>query len=434
MASASFLTTRPSRVTLPNGLLVLVQPLPHLASVSLGLNVAVGSRDERESERGLSHLIEHMVFQGTRRRDTRELSRVLSAVGGNLDAATGRESTTYYAKVPAPHFNLAVDVIADMVRRPLLPARELEKEKKVILEEIRMVEDAPDELVHDLLFQALWPRHPLGWPILGTRARLRAVRRPDLAAYMARHYRPDQMILAAAGRITPAAAVAAAHKYLGSITARAAAAPAASALPAPAAHALIRRRPLEQVHVCLAVRGLAYASPQRLAALALNNILGGGPSSRLFYEIRERRALVYAIYSFLDFYRDTGLTGVYLACHPRNLSEALKRIREQLHRLEFAPITRQEWRDVREQMRGNLLVSMESTSTHMWNLLQQEMYLQAHPTPLAVLREVQRLSRADLAAAARSLFRQTSVCVSAIGPLSDQAENQLRAFSLKNGA
>ena len=430
MASASLLNTHPTRVTLPNGLLVLVQPLPHLASVSLGLNVAVGSRDESESERGLSHLIEHMVFQGTARRDTRELSRVLTAVGGHLDAATGRESTTYYAKVPAPHFTLALDVIADMLRRPRLPLRELRKEKRVILEEIRMVEDAPDELVHDLLFQALWPRHPLGWPILGTRARLRTMRRRDLAAFMARHYRPDQMILAVAGQITPAAAVAAARKLFGPLAARAAARAEAPDLPAPAAHAFIRRRPLEQVHVCLGVRGLAYASPQRLAALALNNILGGGPSSRLFYEIRERRALVYAVYTFVDFYRDTGLAGIYLACHPRNVSEALKRIREQVPRLDAAPVTRQEWQDVREQMRGNLLVSMESSSTHMWNLLQQEMYLGFHPTPFAVLGEIEKLSKPALASAAKTFFRQTLVCAAAVGPLTDSSENLLRSFRL----
>jgi predicted Zn-dependent peptidase len=301
----------------------------------------------------------------------------------------------------------------------------------VILEEIRMVEDAPDEFVHDLLFQALWPRHPLGWNILGTRSHLRRVRRSDLVAYMARHYRPGQMILAVAGRITPGAAVAAAQRFFGPLAARrtGAAAPA-PVLPAPSAHTLVRRRPLEQVHVCLAVRGLAYDSPQRLSALALNAILGNGPASRLFFEIRERRALVYAIYTFVDFYRDTGLAGIYLACHPRNLSEALKRIREQLLRLGSAPVTRQEWRDVREQMRGNLLVSMESSSTHMWNLLQQEMYLRVHPTPRAVLREIQALSRPDLASAAKVLFRQTPVCAAAIGPITDSSETLLRSFNL----
>ncbi|MEW6516696.1 MAG: pitrilysin family protein [candidate division FCPU426 bacterium] len=430
MSAVNLLQSTPVRITLPNGLLVLVQPLPHLASVSLGVNVAVGSRDEREPERGLSHLVEHMVFQGTRRRDTRELSRVLAAVGGHLDAATGRESTTFYAKVPAPHFSLALDVIADMLRHPQLPERELRKEKRVILEEIRMVEDAPDEYVHDLLFQSLWPRHPLGWPILGTRRHLRAAHRADLAGFMARHYQPGKMILAVAGRITPAAAAAEARRLLGRLAKTPGPAAPAPALPKSGARALVQRRSLEQVHVCLGVRGLAYASPQRLASLAVNSILGGGPNSRLFYEIRERRALVYAVYSFVDYYRDTGLAGIYLACHPRNLSEALKRVQEETHRLASAGPTAQEGRDIREQMRGNLLISLESSSTHMWNLLQQEMYLQSHPTPAQVLREIDGLSRAGLAAAMRSLFLKAPVCSAAVGPISEAAEAQLRGFRI----
>ncbi len=413
---------------MPNGLTIVVKSLPHLASVSVGLSVDIGSRDEQPHESGLSHLIEHMVFQGTRRRSTRELSRVISAVGGNLDACTGRESTAYYAKVPSRYFHLALDVLSDMLRAARFQPAKLKKEKQVILEEIRMYEDTPDEYAHDLFFQALWPKHPLGRSILGTRETLLNLKRPQVMDFLQRHYHPGRIILAVAGNIQPATVVQAARQYLGSM-------PLAkrSGTEAPPARwlggrHLLRRRKLEQVHLCLGVGGLPYTHKQRWVALALSNIMGGGPNSRLFYEVREQRALVYTIYSFMDFYRDTGLAGLYLACHPRKARRAVRLVRDILYRLTTRPITDQELRDVREQMCGNYLISLETSSTHMWNMIQHEMYLHRHPKQKAILKSIMQITKSDILSLARSFFQRAPVASAIIGPVPNKLREDLQAW------
>lgn len=399
------------RRVFPNGFTLLIQPLAHLPSVSLGLAVNVGSRDEAPSEAGYSHLLEHMLFQGTRRRDTRELSRVISAVGGQIDACTGRESTTFYAKVPAQQLPLAMDVIADMVRHSRLNTRDLEKEKNVILEELSMVEDTPDEWVHDLFSQALWPNHALGRPILGTLSSLRRARRKTASEYLKRQYRPERMILAVAGNVRPAQAEALARRYWEKYKTPA---PAVLAPPQPLREPVQthRQKPsLEQAHICLGVRGFPYRDPRRMAALAFSNILGGGPNSRLFYEIRERRALAYTVYSFLDFYRDTGVMGVYLACHPKKVTEAVEVVRREIRRLMEKPVTDQELRDTREQMRGGWLLSLESSSAHMWNLIQDETYLGKHPKPAGLMRSIQGIAKEQIRSVARDFFSQPLAAV-----------------------
>ncbi len=410
------------REVFSNGLTLLVQPLPGLVSVALGLSVKTGSRDEARPEMGWSHLIEHMLFQGTKRRSMRELARVLTTVGGYLDACTGRESTTYYAKVPASGLSLALDVISDILTNYRFNSRSLEKEKRIILEEIGMYEDTPDELIHDHFAQALWPNHPLGRPILGTRAGLKNVTCRDLRAYMQSHYQPSEMILAIAGNVRPAEAVRLAKRYFGKPATSGKLAEPGPPVPPPAvpAQAFKSRREdrsLEQLHICLGVKGLAYGDKRRLTAAALSNILGAGSNSRLFYQVREKRALAYSIYSFMDFFRDTGVAGIYLACNPGKLKHVMQIVCDELRRISTRLISDQEWHDVREQMQGGLLLSLESSSSHMWQMLQEEDYLQKHSSIPAVLRVLGRISKQDILNLARDLFLKAPMTSAMIGPL-----------------
>jgi len=418
------------RTILANGLTVLVQPLAHLASVSVGLCVTTGSRDETPSETGMSHLVEHMLFQGTRRRDTRELARVISAVGGNLDACTGRESTAYYAKVPARFFRLAMDVLSDMIMNSRFTSAHLQKEKQIIFEEIRMYEDTPDELVHDLLFQAFWPRHALGRSILGTRKNLLAIKRRDLLAFTRSHYQPGRMILAVAGNVSPEEVVKSAIHYFGSMSSFDAEQTSAAVAPKPVFNQIIRSRDLEQVHVCLGILGLPFSDQRRIYALALSNVLGGGTNSRLFFEVREKRALVYTIYSFMDFYRDTGIGGVYFACHPGKVKETLKIVQAELYRISTQLITDRELKDVREQMRGSYLISLESSSTHMWNMIHQEMYLKKHPDQATILETIARIRKSDIRKLAQSMFLNVPIAVAAIGTITPSVCKDLQMFKL----
>ncbi len=366
---------------------------------------------------GWSHLIEHMLFQGTRRRSMRELARVLTAVGGYLDACTGRESTTYYAKVPASHLSLALDVISDIITNYRFNPHSLEKEKRIILEEIGMYEDAPDELIHDLFAQALWPNHPLGRPILGTRAGLKNVTCRDLRAYLQRHYQPSEMMLAIAGNVRNLKASRLAKQYFGNLVNQGRSSEQGPPVPAPAFKSRRQHRRLEQLHICVGVKGLPYADKRRLTAVALSNILGAGSNSRLFYQVRERKALAYSVYSFMDFFRDTGVAGIYMACHPGKLKHAMQIVRDELRRIATRLISDREWHDVREQMQGGLLLSLESSSSHMWQMLQEEDYLQKHSGIPAVLRALNRISKQDILNLARDLFLEAPITSAMIGPL-----------------
>jgi predicted Zn-dependent peptidase len=406
------------RCLLDNGLTLLIQSLPSLTSASLGVVLNTGSRFENGAEAGLSHLLEHMMFQGTPRRDTRELSRVLNAVGGNLDAYTSRESTAYYAKVPAIHLELAMNVLADMLSHSSFTPRSLEKEKSVIYEEIRMYEDEPEELVHDLFSQTLWPKHALGRPIIGTRSQVKRHTRTGLRQYWQAHYRPERMLVSVAGNVSVDAVKKMTRRFFGSWPRESSfkRAPIQPVPPVRSTRSLTVRKQ-EQVHICLGTQSIPYSDPRRLALLGLSNVLGGGTNSRLFYEVRERRALAYSVYSFLDFYHDAGVAGVYAACHPRKTKETMEVIESEIHRLLTRPISRQEWLDLREQMKGNLLLSLENSSTHMWRMVQNEMYLKMHPTLKATLRAIERLSREEVQQVARDVFGVRPITVTAVGPI-----------------
>lgn len=399
----------------PNGLVLLVQSLPQVSSVSVGVQINTGSREEHDDDAGLCHLIEHMVFQGTRKRSIRQLSRIISVVGGQIDACTGREATVIYSKVPQEHVGLAVDVIADMLFHSTLTNENLIKEKAVINEEIRMVDDTPDELIHDMFIQALWPGQSLGRTILGSQETLQQLDREKIKAFMKLHFQPKQMIVSLAGQLSFKDAQTLVEKHFISKQMTLPEIEPDSVTEQPP-QSIWKRRSQEQVHLCAGIRTFPYADSRRLSLMALSTILGGGTNSRLFYEIRERRGLSYVVYSFTDFYRDAGLMGIYVACHPKNLEETLLVIKKQINKIAKEGVTDSELKDVKEQLKGNLKLSLETTSSHMWHMLYHETYLEKQPSLDDLLNEVDQLTKSDLRQVARDCFLNQPLTLAVLGP------------------
>lgn len=405
------------KIKCPSGLVLLVQPISHVASVSVGLQINVGARDERMCESGIGHLIEHMLFQGTSKRSVKSLGRIISAVGGQLDACTGRESTVIYAKLPAEHLSLALDVIADMIFHSTLDPVQLRKEKAVINEEIRMVEDTPDELIHDLFSQALWPKQSLGRSILGTKRSLARINRSQIKDFLQSHYQPNQMILSIAGQVTVPQCQTLVEKWFRPKKQRPQSVSCPSEITSPS-QSIWKKQRLEQVHACLGVTTFPYADARRLALIALSTILGGGANSRLFFSIREQRGLSYNTYTFTDFYRDTGLFGVYIACHRKKLNTAMNIIKYELNKVVKHGVSERELKDVKNQLKGNLIISMESTSSYMWSMLNHETYQKSHPTMKQLLLDIDQLTGQALKQVACDCFKNRSLIAAVLGPFS----------------
>ncbi len=320
---------------LDNGLVILTEKMPSVRSVSIGVWIRVGSREEEGKQAGISHFIEHMLFKGTEKRSAEEIATAIDSVGGVLDAFTSREYTCFTAKVLGEHLPLAMDLLADLVLRARLDPRDIDKEREVILQEIKMVEDAPDDQIHDLFTQTAWADHPLGRPILGWRETLRQIGRDEILKHMGRFYRPDRVIISAAGDLDHQGVVDLVVAAFGGWDG--CGHPGPSAPPVSRFTTVNEDRDLSQVHLCLGVNGLAFPHQDRYALSILNTILGGGMSSRLFQEIREQRGLVYSIYSYTVSYRDGGLLVVYAGTSNEHYHEVVDLIRAEFQAIQDAP-------------------------------------------------------------------------------------------------
>ncbi|HLG43623.1 MAG TPA: pitrilysin family protein [Nitrospirales bacterium] len=404
------------REVLDNGVRVVSERLPSVRSVSIGIWVDVGSRDERRGEEGLSHFIEHMVFKGTRRRSAEAISREIDALGGELNAFTSRECTTFYAKVLDEHMGPGIDLLADLFHHSRFDPKELTKEKQVVLDEIRMVEDDPEEFLHDLHTKNAYRAHPLGRPILGEAATIEALRRDQLVAYRAHHYRPSQIVVAVAGNFQFRPLL---ERLASAFGGRWGAGTAAGGRRPPTIRPGLHLRPkrLEQVHLCIGMKGVSQADPDRYAAYALNVILGGGVSSRLFQEVREKRGLAYSIYSSLQCFTDSGLMTVYAGARPDAAPRVLGLIQGELRRLRARPVGRAELARARSQMKGNLMLGLESTSSRMSKAAKDEIYLGRHIPLAEVMRAIDRVSADQLWRLSRDLFDDRYLTVTALGPL-----------------
>lgn len=404
-----------SKTVLDNGVKILSESLPHARSVSLGMWIGVGSRDENRTQSGISHFIEHMIFKGTRRRTTLDIARELDAIGGLSNAFTGKESTCIHSRVLDRHFPQLVDILSDLFLCSRFDRGEMDREKQVILQEIGMVEDTPEEYIHLLFCSQCWPDHPLGMSVLGTGETVSGIDQGQMLDYFTRLYTPERIIIAAAGKIDHEELVRAFRPLFeplqpGGLT---------RARPGPALYPGLscREKPLEQVHLCLGGPAPDLASEDRLAGALLNTLLGGNMSSRLFQEIREKRGLAYAVYSFLSAYLDTGVLGVYLGTDPRWVNEALGTVHREIGRILEGDITDSEMAMMREHLTGSILLGAESVDTRMMRLAKNEYVFGRYVSYDELIDRLNRVRVEDLIRVARNCFQDGAITTATLGPV-----------------
>ena len=404
--------------TLPNGLRVIGERLPYLRSVSIGVWLGVGSMMELPGENGLSHFLEHMVFKGTEKRSTRQIAEEMDAVGGQLNAFTGKDCTCFYAKVIDENLPLAVDILADLTCHATLDEKEFTKEKGVILEEISMDEDSPEDLVHELLSQAQFGEQSLAMPILGTTELIEGYSRSDLMAYRAKHYCPASTVVALAGNYDPEEVRALIEQHFGAWHNK----PDARAMDDQhplTGRTIAKEKDTEQLHLCLGYPGTPYGGEGIYPQAVLNNLLGGSMSSRLFQRIREELGMAYSIYTFPSSYKGTGTFAVYAGVSPKNGEKVLEEIRLEIRHLLDKGMEEKEFREAKQQLRGGYLLGLESPGSRMQALGRGLLLLGQSITPEETIRKIERVTRENVMDMARAILT-TEPCISVVGKGADK--------------
>lgn len=398
--------------------MVASEVMPHLRSVSLGVWVKCGSRCEGADNTGISHFIEHLLFKGTQTRSAADIAKAIDSVGGQLDAFTEKEYVGFYAKVLDEHLPFAFELMSDIVLNPAFPNREIQRERNVIVEEINMVEDTPQELILDLYMGRFWKGHPLGRPISGTKESIAHIARNDVKRFFKKNYTAGSIVVAVAGNIRHQKALKLAERFFGKLETGS----PVNQGPAPKIHAgchVRRKAHLEQTHICLGTVSPPVASEERYSAHLLNNILGGGISSRLFQNIREKRGLVYSIFSMLNLYHDAGSLMVYAGTAPENAPEVVELTLKELGKLKAQPVPSQELKRAKENLKGLVMLSLESSSSRMTHLAQQLIYHGRYYPPEEILKAVDRVTAREI----RNLANKTI----------DSSYLMLTALSSRNG-
>ena len=408
------------KLVLDNGVRVVTERMPTLKSVTVGVWVNAGSRDEQPSQAGYSHFIEHMLFKGTSKRSSAEISREIDALGGEMNAFTSRETTTYYVKVLDQQLPRAVELLSDLFYHSRFESKEIEKEKQVILEEVRMVRDDPEDLVQELHAGLVLKRHPLGRPILGQEKTIRGIRRQDLLKYIETRYDPRQTVISIAGNFDQAHLDSMVARYFGQ--GRWAKTNPANGRHPPDLHdgVLLKKKRLEQVHLCLGLNGIATGHRDRYALYALNSALGGSVSSRLFQEIREKRGLVYSIYSFLSGYSDGGMITVYAATRPKEVDRVVDLVCREIRRISIKGIERNELERAKIQMKGSLMLSLESSHSRMSKLAKDELTYGRHISLKDMLTHIDRVNEEQVFSVGRKFFKLDSLAITGLGPLASR--------------
>jgi predicted Zn-dependent peptidase len=405
------------RTQLDSGLRVVTESMPGLRSVAVGFWVGTGSRDEPDALSGASHFLEHLLFKGTERRFASDIAEAVESVGGDMNAFTGQEVTAFYMRMPDRHLPLALDIMSDIVWSPALRNDEFESERQVILEEIRMRDDAPDDLVHDVFAGALFPGHPLGREVAGTEATIEAATRDQIAEYHDTHYRPGNVVVAVAGNVDHDTVVAQV----------AAAVPGGGAHRPPrvngADHGAAERlvvvdRPHEQAHVVLGTRALRRDDPDRYALAVLDQVLGGGMSSRLFQEVREKRGLAYSVYSYRAAFEETGALAVYAGTAPERVDETLEIVNAELDRLVAdGGVTDKELAGAKGHLTGSLALSLESSSSRMHRIGRAELTMGQIPSLDEVVADVEAVTADDVARVIERVLTPGTRTLAAVGPV-----------------
>ncbi len=407
------------KTELSNGLRIVTETLPSVRSIAIGVWVDVGSRHETPAENGLSHFVEHMLFKGSRRRSARELAAALETLGGSLNGFTSREQTCYYARVLDEHLPIAVDVLADLTCNATLTTTHVNREKQVVCEEIKEALDNPSDKIHDLFSQTFWGKHPLGQPIMGSQANIKALNRPRVVDFVKKNYRAESIVIAASGSVDHHLLVKLVKKYFrfgaGSST------PARQADEPTERRINIETNGQKQTHVCLGFPALPYESEERMTLLTLSSYLGGGMSSVLFQKIREDRGLAYSVYSFNDFYRDTGIFGVYLGTDKKHLSKGVELILAELKNMRKKRLGSSDLNKLKSQMKGHLMLSQESTSSRMNRLARQELLIGSYQPLTEMATDIEAVSASKLQDLANQLFDLSRAQVAVLGPVAKGA-------------
>jgi predicted Zn-dependent peptidase len=401
------------KTVLSNGMAIVTKRMPHVRSVSMGVWVNVGARDESPEENGLSHLIEHMIFKGTAKRSAYQIAKEFDAIGGQTNAFTAMENTCYHARVMDAHLGTMVDLLSDIFLNSIFDEGEMERERPVILQEIGMIEDSPEDYIHLLSGRNFWGENPLGRSILGTPENIVRFRASDIRGFFQRNYQPERIVISAAGNLDHDGLVDLIRPAFEAVS-------PGGGFPvrlAPNARSAvdIHRRKLEQVHVCVNTPGIATTDPRRYAFSLMNTVFGGNMSSRLFQTIRERRGLAYSVYSFISSYEDAGMFGAYAAVEPANAKEATALLIEEMNRLCREPISAGELDDAKEYTKGSLLLAGESTDNQMVRLAQGEIHFHRHIPLTEVVEQIEAVTSGDILDLARSLISGGGIVLTLLG-------------------
>ncbi len=410
------------KTVLGNGIKVITEEIPYLKSASIGVWVVTGSRDEESYQNGISHFIEHLLFKGTEKRTAFDIAKEIDSVGGTLNAFTGREYTCFYAKVIDKNLPLAIDLLSDIFLHSLLDEKDVEKERTVILQEIKMVEDTPDDFIHDLFNRVCWGDHPLGFPIFGTYERVQSFNQDQIRDFLNKNYQPNRIVICASGNLKHQEVVDLVGLTFGQMKG------AGPSRERKKPHSLSTvntwKRDLEQVHFCLGTRGLPYNHSLRFASYVLNTILGGGMSSRLFQEIRENRGLAYSVYSYLPTYIDTGLVVVYVGTSEGYFQEVMDLILKEFRHLKREPFKNGELETAKEQLKGNLLLSLESSENLMTRLAKNEIYFESYLPVEKILKNIDEIGEEMVRSLANDFFDEKYFCLTVLGPMDGNKFNK----------
>ncbi len=390
-----------NRYTCKNGVRIVLEKIPTVRSVAIGVWIHTGSRNETESNNGISHFLEHMLFKGTTTRSAREIAESFDSIGGQVNAFTSKEYTCYYAKVLDEHAKYALDILADMFFNSTFVEEELKKEKNVVYEEIKMYEDTPDDIVHDLLTKVTYENHPLGYPILGTEQTLSSFTGDTLRQYVKEHYTPENVVISIAGNVDESF-ISTVEQYFGSYEGKS----DRQDVHKPVFHAnhTARKKETEQAHLCLGYKGLEVGNENIYSLIVLNNILGGSMSSRLFQEVREQRGLAYSVFSYHSSYKDTGMLTIYAGTGSNQLETLYETIQQTLDQMKETGITQKELDNSKEQLKGNLMLSLESTNSRMSRNGKNELLLRKHRSLDEMIESINAVTKENVDALIGQIF------------------------------
>jgi predicted Zn-dependent peptidase len=394
------------KTILPSTIRIVTEEIPHVRSLSLGFWIESGSRDEVPDNNGISHFIEHMVFKGTKKRNVKEIAQSIESVGGYLNAFTSKEHTCYYARVLDEHLELATDVLSDMVFQPTFPEKELDKERNVVLEELKQAEDDPDDIIQDYFEKALFKTHPLGMPVIGTAKSISSFKRKDLVQYRSEQYTASNLVIAAAGNLKHEQVVELAERFIQQVPKREERKkePPRTFLAEPTSEVSEYYKPIQQAHICMGTIGFTVKDKNRFAMQVLNTLLGDGMSSRLFQNIRERYGFAYAVYSFNNMMQDTGAVGVYIGTDDNHVQRCIDLVWKELKSLRNQGITKEELDRTKAQLKGSMMLGMENIPNRMIRLGSSELYFGELIALDDIIKNIDAVTRDQVQEIAEGLF------------------------------